>query len=207
MMYWIGASLSAMVCRIFGRWQVIGKENIPKKGGLLLCGNHVSYIDPPALGARANGRPVHFMAKLELFQTPILGPMIRAVGAFPVKRNTADRAALKKAIELLQSGEVVGMFPEGQRSLDGTLLPAEAGVGMIVLRAKVPVIPVALINSSKLLPPHSIFPKFTRLKVVYGKPVPLQDLYEKGGREAVEEVGKRIMSAISGLLEEHKENQ
>jgi 1-acyl-sn-glycerol-3-phosphate acyltransferase len=207
MLFWIGASLSAMVCRIFGRWQVIGRENIPKTGGVLLCGNHVSYIDPPALGARANGRPVHFMAKLELFQIPILGLLIKAVGAFPVKRGTADRAALKKAIELLQSGEVVGMFPEGQRSLDGTLLPAEAGVGMIVLRAKVPVIPVGLVNSNKLLPPHSIFPKFTRLKVVYGKPVPLEDLYDKGGREAIEEVGKRIMAAIAELLEEHGDKQ
>lgn len=204
MLFKIGASLSAMICRIFGRWQVIGQENIPREGGVLLCGNHVSYMDPPALAARANGRHVHFMAKLELFQIPLIGRLIKGVGAFPVKRGTADRGALKKAIELLQSGEVVGMFPEGQRSLDGTLLPAEAGVGMIVLRAQVPVIPVALVNTEKLLPPHAKLLKFTKLRVVYGKPVQLEDLYEKGGREAVEEVGKRIMAAIGDLLNEYR---
>ncbi|MCE5198881.1 MAG: lysophospholipid acyltransferase family protein [Armatimonadota bacterium] len=203
MLYWIGASLSAMICRIFGRWQVIGHENIPNTGGVLLCGNHVSYIDPPALGART-GRPVHFMAKLELFQIPVMGPAIRGVGAFPVKRGTADRGALKKAIELLQSGEVVGMFPEGQRTMDGKLKAAEAGVGMIVLRSKVPVIPVALVNTEKLLPPHSFLFHFSRVKVVYGKPIHLDDLYDQGGREAVEEVGRRIMAAIGQILDEYR---
>ncbi|MCL4500107.1 MAG: 1-acyl-sn-glycerol-3-phosphate acyltransferase [Chloroflexi bacterium] len=203
MLYWVGATLSAMICRVFGRWRVIGRENVPKTGGALLCGNHVSYIDPPALGARS-GRLVHFMAKLELFQIPVLGFLIRKVGAFPVKRGTADRAALKKAIELLQSGEVVGMFPEGKRSLDGELQPAEAGVGMIVLRAKVPVIPVALVNTEKLLPPHSFLLKFSRVTVVYGTPVPLEDLYDQSGREAVEEAGRRIMAAVGELLGKYR---
>lgn len=76
---------------------------------------------------------------------------------------------------------------------------------MIVLRAKVPVIPVALINTEKLLPPHSLFFKFSRVKVVYGKPVQLDDLYDQGGREALEEVGRRIMSAIDALLKQHRE--
>ncbi|MCX6345117.1 MAG: lysophospholipid acyltransferase family protein [Armatimonadetes bacterium] len=204
MLFWIGANIAAMICRIFGRWQVIGKENIPKTGGALLCGNHVSYMDPPALGARV-GRRVHFMAKIELFQIPVFGFIIRKVGAFPVKRGTADRGALKQAIEYLQNGEVVAMFPEGQRSLGRGLQPAEAGVGMIVLRAKAPVIPVALINSDKLFPPHSAFLHFTKLKVVYGKPVKLDDLYAQGGREAIEEVGKRIMAAIGELMEKHKD--
>lgn len=204
-MYSFGANLSAIICRIFGRWQVIGSENIPMTGGALLCGNHVSYMDPPALGARANGRPVHFMAKLELFQIPVLGFLIRKVGAFPVKRGTADRAALKQAIEYLQSGEVVGIFPEGQRSLTGELLEAEAGVGMIALKAKVPIIPVGLINTEKLLPPHSMLLHFTNVKVVYGKPVDISDLYDKSGREAIEEVGRRIMAGIKALLDEYRD--
>jgi len=204
MLYWIGASISRAICRIFGRMRVIGRENIPKTGGVLLCGNHVSYIDPPALGCHV-GRLVHFMAKIELFKIPVLGFLIRSVGAFPVKRGTADRGALKQAIEFLHNGEVVGMFPEGQRSLTGELREAEAGVGMIVLRAKVPVIPVALVNTEKLLPPHKMFFKFTHIKVVYGEPIPLDDLYDKSGREAFDEVGKRIMGAIGELLEKHRE--
>lgn len=203
MLYAIGKFLSACVCRIFGRWQVIGRENIPQSGGALLCGNHISYIDPPALGGGAT-RPVHFMAKLELFKVPVLGFLIKNVGAFPVKQHMADRTALKTAVDYLQKGEVVGMFPEGARIYGGKLAEALPGVGMIVLRAKVSVIPVALINTDKLLPPHSMFFHFSRVKVIYGKPVQLDDLYEKGGRETVDEVGKRIMSAIQELLEKYR---
>lgn len=203
MLYRIGAALSALVCTLFGRWKVIGRDNIPKTGGVLLCGNHVSYMDPPALGS-ASSRQVHFMAKSELFEIPVISLFIKGFGAFPVKRGTADRGALKKAGELLQSGKVVGMFPEGQRSLDGTLLPSEPGVGMIVLRAHVPVIPVALVNTEKLLPPHSLFLKFSRVKVIFGEPIPLDDLYGQSGREAVEEVGRRTMAAIGELLEKHR---
>lgn len=202
MLYWIGKVLSRSVCRFFGRWKVLGRENIPAKGGVLLCPNHTSYIDPPA-AASGCPRRVRFMAKSELFKIPVLGFLIRKVGQFPVKRGTPDRGALKMAVDFLQNGEIVGIFPEGQRSYEGKLLPPEAGVGLIALRAKAPVIPVALINTNKLLPPHSFFFKFSRVKIVYGKPVPLEDLYDQGGREAIEEVGRRTMAAIAKLMEEH----
>lgn len=202
MAYWVGATLSALVCRLFGRWKVSGREHIPATGGVLMCGNHTSYIDPPAMGS-ASTRPVRFMAKEPLFKVPVLGLAIRSVGAFPVRQHTADRAALKRAIELLNSGEVVGMFPEGTRNFNpGELMPPQPGVGMVVLASGAPVIPVALINTYKLLPPHSILPHFTRIKVIFGPPVPLDDLRDQHGREAVEEVGRRIMAAIAELLEQ-----
>ena len=205
MLYWIGKTLSRCICRLFGQWTVLGRKNVPLKGGALLCANHKSYIDPPAVGAGCP-RPVHFMAKEPLFRVPVMGFLIKCVGAFPVRQQTADRAALKKAIELLQGGEVVGMFPEGTRNLGpNELMPPEPGVGMIALRAGVPVIPVALINTAKLLPPHSIFFRFARVRVVYGEPIELDDLREMGGREAVDEVGKRIMAAIGELLAAHRQ--
>ena len=204
MLYAIGKALSAAVCRVFGRWKVTGRDNIPARGGALLCGNHVSYIDPPALGAGAT-RPVRFMAKSELFRIPVFGLLIRAVGAFPVKRGTADRGALRRAIELLQEGELVGMFPEGARSLDGKLKDPEMGSGMVALRAQVPVVPVALVNTEKLLRPHSFFLRFSRVKVVYGEPVKLDDLYGKSGRDAVEEAGRRIMQAVGEMLSQHRD--
>lgn len=203
MAYWIGAALAAIVCRVFGRWTVIGRENIPATGGVLMCGNHTSYIDPPALGS-ASTRPVHFMAKEPLFRIPILGFLIKCVGAFPVRQHTADRAALKKAIELLKAGEVVGMFPEGTRNLTpDELMPPQPGVGMVVLGSGAPVLPVALIDTHKLLPPHSALPHFSRIKVIFGPPVPLDDLRDQHGREAVEEVGRRIMAAIGELIRKH----
>lgn len=201
MFYWLGKSLARVVCRVFGRWQVFGRENIPKKGGVMLCGNHASYIDPPAMSGAAS-RTVHFMAKSELFKIPILGFLMKHVRAFPVKRGVADRGALKKATDYLQNGEVVGMFPEGTRNPDPSkLMKPEPGVGMIVLRAEVPVIPVALVNTHKLLPLHSVFFHFTRVKIIFGPPVPLDDLYGQSGREAVEEAGRRIMAGIEELIE------
>lgn len=202
--YPFGKALCALICRAFGHMEVIGRENIPAEGGVLLCGNHVSYIDPPALGCAAT-RPVHFMAKEPLFRVPVMGFLIRKVGAFPVRQHTADRAALRTAIELLQSGEVVGMFPEGTRNFEPEkLMPPEPGVGMIVLRAKARVVPVALVNTEKLLPPHSLLFRFARIKVIYGEPIPLEDLYDSGGREAIAEAGRRIMAAIEQLLAEHR---
>jgi len=129
---------------LLGRWRVTGRENIPKTGGVILAPNHVSYADPPVVGA-AVSRRVRFMAKSELFRIPALGTIIRNVGAFPVKQATADRSALRKAIELLETGEVVCIFPEGTRSLGGTLLKAELGIAMIAVKAKVPIVPIALI--------------------------------------------------------------
>jgi len=206
MLYSIGKALSWLVARFFGRFEVIGRENIPRKGGVLICSNHVSYIDPPVLGAGAPRR-LRYMAKIELFKIPVLGFLIKRVGAFPVHQRTADRQALRTAIDYLAHGECVAMFPEGTRMLDGKLGQALPGAGMIALRAKVPVIPAALINTNKLLPPHSIFFHFTRVKVIYGKPVPLEDLYDQPGREAVEEAGRRIMSAIGELIEANSQRE
>jgi 1-acyl-sn-glycerol-3-phosphate acyltransferase len=145
------------------------------------------------------------MAKQELFKIPVLGWLIKAVGSFPVKQHSADRNALRTALELLSKGEVVCIFPEGTRSLDGKLLPAQAGIGMIAIKSRAPVVPVALIGTERVLPPHSFFFHFSRVTVVYGRPMTFDDLYNRGlEREAVEEVGRRIMSAIASLLEKHK---
>ena len=203
-LYPFGKNLSWLICKIFGRMKVTGRHNVPSQGGALLCGNHVSFLDPPAMGGSAP-RAVHFMAKIELFQAPIFGYFMSHIRAIPVKRGTADRGALKKAIEYLQAGELVGMFPEGQRSLDGQLKEAAPGVGMIALKAQVPVIPVGIVNTEKVLPPHTVLYRFGHIRVIYGEPVKLDDLYGQSGREVVEEVGRRVMAAIGELLEKNRD--
>jgi len=192
------------VLAIFGRCRYIDPDNVPKTGAVIIAPNHVSYLDPPTAGSGYR-RVTHFMAKQELFKIPVLGWLIKAVGSFPVKQHSADRNALRTALELLSKGEVVCIFPEGTRSLDGKLLPAQAGIGMIAIKSRAPVVPVALIGTERVLPPHSFFFHFSRVTVVYGRPMTFDDLYNRGlEREAVEEVGRRIMSAIASLLEKHK---
>lgn len=202
-MYWIGRFLSKVVCVVLGRYRAYGTENVPKDGGVILAPNHISYLDPPAVGVGIR-RQVHFMAKLELFQIPVLGFLIKSVGAFPVKRGTADRAALKRAIELLQQGKVVCLFPEGKRSETGEPLDAELGVGMIVLKAKVPVVPVAVIGTTSVLPFDSPLPRFGKIRMYYGKPISFEHLYDKSSdRAAIEEVGATVMESIRKLRSEH----
>ncbi len=197
--YVIARGILRLLLALFGRIKAMGLENVPSEGGVLVCANHVSYIDPPAVGCPL-ARKVHFMAKAELFKIPILGGMITSYGAFPVHRGTADRQALRQAIDLLRSGNVVAMFPEGKRSLDGNLLPAESGIGMIAKNAGVPVVPAALINTNKLLRPHTWWLAFSHVRVVYGKPLDLSDLEQMGNREAYDEIGLRVMRAIADLL-------
>lgn len=205
MLFWIGWHLSRLVLAVFGRCRYIDADNVPKTGPVIIAPNHVSYLDPPTAGS-GYGRVTHFMAKQELFKIPVLGWLIKAVGSFPVKQHSADRNALRTALDLLSKGEVVCIFPEGTRSLDGRLLPAQAGIGMIALKSRAPVVPVALIGTNRVLPPHSLFFRFGRVTVVYGRPMTFDDLYDRGlDREAVEEVGRRIMSAIASLLEKHSQ--
>lgn len=203
MLYWISRTLCHITLLFFGRMSSIGRKNVPKKGPVILAPNHVSFLDPPAVGCGIY-RQVHFMAKTELFEVPVLGKLIKGLGAFPVKQNTADRAAIRRAIELLGQGRVVCMFPEGGRSPDGTLQDALPGLGMVALKSQAPIVPVALIGTEKVLRRGSPFLHFGKVKMVCGEPISFPELYDKGmAREALEEVGKTVMAAIAELQEKH----
>jgi 1-acyl-sn-glycerol-3-phosphate acyltransferase len=200
MIYYTCRGIARLLFRLVGRWQIIGHENVPKTGGVVVAANHISYADPPAVGC-ALRRPTNFMAKSELFKIPILNWLIRGNHSFPVRRGEADLGAIRKTIELLKSGETVTIFPEGTRSPDGNLLPPEPGVGIIVKRAGVPVVPVALIGTDRFLPRHSIFFRFARVKVIFGEPLTF-DGPEFDGKEGQRKIGDRIMMAIGELLAE-----
>ena len=119
MIYTVVKNLLKILFRIFLRLRIEGAENIPKDGPLVIACNHLSLLDPPVLGTAAT-RKVHFMAKEELF-VPVLGDIYRLLGAFPVRRGGADRAAIKHGIDILESNQVLAIFPEGTRSKTGEL--------------------------------------------------------------------------------------
>ncbi|MGE7621571.1 lysophospholipid acyltransferase family protein [Viridibacillus sp. NPDC096237] len=173
------------------RMEVIGLENFPKEGGILLCSNHIDALDPPVVGI-TSPRPVNFMAKEELFKLPILKKILPSVHAFPVKRGLSDRQALRTALELLKKGQVVGIFPEGTRNKTGTLGKGFSGAGFFALKGEANVMPCAIIGPYK---------PFRRLKVVYGKPIDIAPYRER--RAKAEEVTEVIMASIQELLDEH----
>ncbi|MBP2240697.1 1-acyl-sn-glycerol-3-phosphate acyltransferase [Cytobacillus eiseniae] len=173
------------------RFEVLGTEDFPKEGGVLLCSNHIHNFDPPVVGINAP-RPVHFMAKEELFHVPVLGKLVPHLNAFPVKRGMSDREALRKGLSLLKDGHVLGLFPEGTRSKDGELKKGLAGAGFFALRTEAAVVPCAIIGPYKA---------FKRLKVVYGTPIDMVTLREQ--KASAEETTEIIMKEISNLIKKH----
>ncbi|MEX2244690.1 MAG: lysophospholipid acyltransferase family protein [Fimbriimonadaceae bacterium] len=143
---------------VLGPLRVRSRGNVPQSGGLLILSNHISDIDPPVVQISCK-RPIHFMAKSELFEVPVLGRLLRWFHAFPVKRGEPDRAAIKHAISLLHEGEAVCIFPEGQLSEDGLLQPLLPGAALIVRKAGVPVICVGLRNTNRVMPYRRVVPR------------------------------------------------
>lgn len=184
------------------RWRVTGRKNFPARGAAILAPNHIADCDPPFVGLSVY-RPLWFMAKRELFQIPILGKLIAFAQAFPVDRDAPDRAALKRAEELLKSGQVVVVFPEGHLSQDGELQPLLPGALMLALRAKVPIIPVGIAGTNQVLPFSHVVPKPTleSVHVHFGAPLYFDDLQELSSREqrriSAERLEKSLRDAIA----------
>ena len=186
------------VFRVGWRWKVKGLENFPMQGPVIVVSNHVSLADPIALGA-ALPRQIFFMAKEELFQYPVLGNIFERLGAFPVRRGQADRNAIRRALEVLEEGNVLGLFPEGSRSKTGELLKPQPGVAMIALKARVPVVPVACRGTERILKKGTWFKTF---EVQIGKPIEYSAYYEQRlNTKSLEIVSQDIMEQIALLLE------
>lgn len=181
-----------------GGFRANGKSNVPKTGGVLICPNHVSDADPPAV-AVALPRNAYFMAKEELFTIPILGYFVNLWHGFPVKRDSADRTALRRAEELLKAGHAVVVFPEGGGNAEGTLQPLHSGALLIALRAKVPVVPVALVNTGKVWTYGDSTPHRAGVpvSVTFGEPLDLSNLQ---GKHKVEQATDLLTETLARML-------
>jgi 1-acyl-sn-glycerol-3-phosphate acyltransferase len=193
-------ALVRILFRVVGSWRVEGRDNVPDKGALLLAPNHISLLDPPLVGC-ALRRSAYFMAKAELFEKPFLRWLCRGLQAFPVQRGSGDRAALKHTLDLLASGEAVTMFPEGTRSQTGELGEPELGIGMIAYRAGVPIVPIAIAGTDEMLPRTGGFLRRARVRIRFGKPIPLPAVEGKPGREEYAALAAQVMDAIRTLRE------
>jgi 1-acyl-sn-glycerol-3-phosphate acyltransferase len=147
-----------------------GVYRIPKTGGVLVLANHLADVDPMVVQVSCP-RPIHFMAKSELFDMPILGSILRKFKAFPVKRGEPDRGSIKRAVQLLRMGEVVCVFPEGQLSPTGELQELKPGIALLARMAECQVICCGITNTNKVMPYGSLIPRpsFRVTKATWGE--------------------------------------
>jgi len=179
----------------YGGIRFEGRENVPRKGGVLITPNHVSNADPPVIGF-AVPRASYFMANLDLFKRPVLGVLIRWFRGFPVRTGTPDRQALRRGEELLKRGEALVIFPEGTHSLDGKLQRMQPGALLLAQRASVPIVPTIIVGSTNMIPYGEMKPRRIAHPIVvrFGKSVALAEL--TGGRKGGE--GLRVGAARLG---------
>lgn len=183
-----------VVFRVILRLQVTGLENVPP-GGAIIAPNHQSFWDIPLVGFVLYKRRTHFMAKSELFRNPVFSWIIRTVLAFPVKRGTPDRTAIRYAVDILKQGDLVTIFPEGTRSKTGELKEAEAGLSLIAAKAEVPVVPVGIVGTRLIFSKACRFP---RLKISFGNP--LYTTQNENGKPDAEKTGYSVMAEIDILI-------
>jgi len=199
--YHLTVSIFRIAFRIRGDIKVKGRDRLPAKGPYIVAPNHVSYVDPPIVGAALPGHS-YYMAKAELFSVPVLGKIIPRIGAFPIRRGSPDRAAVKVTLALLAAGEPVTIFPEGTRRPVGELGEAESGFGWLVHRARVPVVPIGIVGAGDLLPRGARFIQHSQVRVHIGEPLTFEDLLDSpDSRAAIKEIGIRTMAAIRQLME------
>lgn len=180
------------IMRLIFRQNIIGKENIPSDGGFILCCNHTHFMDVAFLVA-AFKQQIYFMAKQELFGSPLAAKFLTAMGAFPVQRGAGASASnsVKTAEDIVNSGKVMGIFPEGTRSPDGSPKKAKSGVALIAASTKAKVVPVSIYYEGKL----KLFKKVT---VRIGKAIEPEDLaMVDSGRSEIRRVATLIMDRIT----------
>ena len=174
------------------RMRVIGAENVPMTGPLVVACNHISYVDPVALGV-ALPRRVWYMAKIELFRIPVLGAMLPSLGAYPVERGKGDIAAIRGSLRVLKEGKAVGIFPEGTRNLHGDA-PVHTGVALLASLAGAPVLPAFVRGGDRAK-------RLGKLSVAFGEPMSLAGDGGKATREELANWANAIMARIRALGE------
>jgi len=189
--YALAKAVVSVLLRTVWRMRVVGAERVPLDGPAIVCANHVSYLDPPALGC-AMPRPVYYMAKRELFEIPVLGPLLVRLNAYKVDRARGDVGAIKRSVEVLRSGAAVGIFPEGTRNLDGTV-QAQPGVALLHYLSRAPIVPAYIGGTAGAK-------RLERITVVFGEPLTFAT-GEKASRDDMAKWTQEIMKTIFALRE------
>ena len=186
------------VFHTYFRGRIYGAEKVPQSGALIAVSNHASDFDPPIL-SNCLRRPVAYMAKEELFKVPLLKQGIKLYGAYPVKRGTSDRNAIRAAIKALDNGWIAGIFLEGTRTRDGSINHPKLGAALIAAKAQVPLIPVSLWGTEKILSKGSPFPKPVPITIRIGDVIEPPQSTKKEELQAVTNKCAEIINQMHSL--------
>lgn len=199
--YYSAARFFASGClRVLTGWDVRGRDRVPRQGGVIVASNHISFWDPPLIGAAAP-RELHFLAREDLLGMPGVGWLVRSLNAIPIRRGVADLAGMSRAMEVLRDGSVLLMFPEGGKMRDGGSHPARPGVGMMAVHADVPIVPCGVTGSDR---PREWWYRGTRVRLWFGPARRWQDLAGPDtdltpGRALYQRVSEAVMREIAIL--------
>ena len=184
--------------KILLKLEVVGLENVPPEGPLILAMTHTNFLDPVLAGG-VMPREVVVMSKAENFRHPILGIIVRLYGAFPVRRGEVDRQAIRRSLEVLAKGEVLLMAPEGTRSGHGRLQKGHDGMTFIALRADAPILPMAIIGGEHFWTNLSRLRR-TPIKIIIGKAFRFSSGGERVGRTVMSKMTEEAMYQLASLL-------
>ncbi|PYL63249.1 MAG: 1-acyl-sn-glycerol-3-phosphate acyltransferase [Verrucomicrobia bacterium] len=197
--YWLGYHFSRLVGRLFFRFRVVHRERMIQKGPAILAMNHQSYLDPPLAGTTCD-RAIYFLTRRTLLDAPLLGWLLPKLNVIPVNQEGVDRGAIKALIRLLKAGNGVLVFPEGSRTLDGKLQPAEPGLGLVIAKTLAPVVPMRIFGAHEALPRGGGSLSFVPITIVIGEPIFFSavDLFPSG-KNLYRRLSERVMDAIAAL--------
>ncbi|MDZ4403222.1 lysophospholipid acyltransferase family protein [Prosthecobacter sp.] len=197
--YRLGRRIFREIARGLFDFRVIGEEKLHFPGPALIACNHVSFLDPPFVG-QAFDEVVHSFARKSLFNHPLMGALLRSWQVLGVDLDKPDTTALKSTIRLLRSGEKVLIFPEGTRSFDGHLQPAEAGVGLFIAKGQAPVLPVRLFGAYEAYPRGAKTLRPARITLVIGDLwQPDLTSYSQTGKDLYQVLADEVMTRIASL--------
>jgi 1-acyl-sn-glycerol-3-phosphate acyltransferase len=197
--YWVGYHLSRLVGRLFFRLRVVHRERMLQSGPVILAMNHQSYLDPPLAGMTCD-RAIYFLARRTLLDVPLLGWLLPKLNVIPVNQEGIDRSALKALIRVLKAGNAALVFPEGSRTVDGGLQPAEPGLGLVIAKTLAPVVPMRIFGAHEALPRGDGGLHFVPITIVVGEPIlfTAADL-NPPGKDLYKRLSQRVMDAIAAL--------
>lgn len=199
MVYELSRFLYRLFFVLFFRWEVHGKENIPASGGGIIAVNHSSFLDPALVGVPVPGK-IFYVAKKELFSNPLAQWYFKKLNGIPIDRFKPGAGTLKKLLRLIRDGRIVVMFPEGTRSVDGSLGEGQIGIGLLAAKARATIYPCYISGARAAMPKGGKFFRSKKIRVIYGKPVRYERLYDSPPRrEVYEEISRAAMGEIEKL--------